>query len=120
MTRAAIYGAAGVLVFAMSIYAMIAHRDLIRRIIAANAMGTGVFLVFGAIAVRSARAHPDPVPHAMVLTGIVVAFSATAIGLRLVVGLHASTGQARLPEDESPEVESPEAESPEAESPEAD
>ena len=100
MTRSEIYGLAGILVFLMSVYAMIAHRDLIRRIIAANAMGTGVFLVFGAIAARGPQMRPDPVPHAMVLTGIVVAVSATALGLRLARDLHASTGRARLPEDE--------------------
>jgi multicomponent Na+:H+ antiporter subunit C len=45
-------------------------------------MGTGVFMVLVATAVSDGRVA-DPVPHAMVLTGIVVAVSATAFSLAL-------------------------------------
>jgi multicomponent Na+:H+ antiporter subunit C len=41
----------------------------------------------------------DPVPQAMVLTGIVVAVAATALALALVRKLHALTGQLELPDD---------------------
>jgi multicomponent Na+:H+ antiporter subunit C len=37
-----------------------------------------------AIAHRAASPLPDPVPHAMVLTGILVAVSATALALVLI------------------------------------
>ena len=42
---------------------------------------------------------PDPVPQAMVLTGIVVAVAATALALALTRKLHALTGRLDLPED---------------------
>jgi multicomponent Na+:H+ antiporter subunit C len=55
----------------------------VRRIVAVNIMGSGVFLVIIALADRGTDG-PDPVPQAMVLTGIVVAVSATAVALALV------------------------------------
>ena len=42
---------------------------------------------------------PDPVPQAMVLTGIVVAVAATALALALVRRFHALTGRLELTED---------------------
>jgi multicomponent Na+:H+ antiporter subunit C len=44
-------------------------------------MGAGVFHVLIAVAYRGLDTNPDPVPHALVLTGIVVAVSATAMAL---------------------------------------
>jgi multicomponent Na+:H+ antiporter subunit C len=46
-------------------------------------MGAGVFHVLIAVAYRGIETIPDPVPHALVLTGIVVAVSATALALTL-------------------------------------
>ena len=59
------------------------------RILAFNVLGGGVFLVFGAIARRGAAAGlaGDPVPQALVITGIVVAFCATALAVALVLRL---------------------------------
>ena len=48
---------------------------------------------------RRGAAAPDPVPQAMVLTGIVVAVAATALALALTRKLHALTGRLELPED---------------------
>ena len=44
-------------------------------------MGSGAFLVFVGLAQRDGAV--DPVPQAMVLTGIVVAVAATALALAL-------------------------------------
>jgi len=52
-------------------------------------MGAGVFMLLIAVAYRGPGLPPDPVPHALVLTGIVVAVSATALALALVRRLHA-------------------------------
>ena len=57
--------------------------SLLRRVLAINIAGAGLFLVLIAVAYRGAENLPDPVPHALVLTGIVVAFSATALALAL-------------------------------------
>ena len=74
-----------------------------RRIIAINVMSTGVFLVLITLAARGAGERPDPVPHAMVLTGILVAVSATALGLALAGRIHQSHADtdASTPTEES-------------------
>jgi multicomponent Na+:H+ antiporter subunit C len=43
----------------------------------------------------------DPVPQALVITGIVVAFSATALGVALLLRLFEETGRATLRSDVS-------------------
>ena len=53
-----------------------------------------------ALAKRTAEITPDPVPHAMVITGIVVAVSATALALVMMLKLDAETGRAELPDDQ--------------------
>jgi len=57
--------------------------EAIRRVIAVNVMGNGVFMVFVALAAPGPGGRPDPVPQAMVLTGIVVAVCATGLVLAL-------------------------------------
>jgi multicomponent Na+:H+ antiporter subunit C len=69
--------------FIVGLFGLTACRDLLRRIIGLNIMGSGVFLLLVASADRLPGRAPDPVPHAMVLTGIVVAVSATALALAL-------------------------------------
>ncbi|OOG22710.1 hypothetical protein B1C78_14355 [Thioalkalivibrio denitrificans] len=81
--------------FLMALYGVFASRHLLRRILALNVMSTAVFLWL----VTVARAAPglDPVPHAMVLTGIVVTVSTTAVAVVLVVRLRASHRRHDLP-----------------------
>jgi len=73
----------------------------LRKILAFNVIGSGVFMLFGAIARRGAAAGMggDPVPQALLITGIVVAFSATALAVALLLRLHAVTGSATLATD---------------------
>lgn len=77
------YAMMGVVLFAMGLLGLVLGRHPIRKILALNVMGTGIFLFLVATAARRPEGGPDPVPHAMVLTGIVVAVSATALGLAL-------------------------------------
>ena len=56
---------------------------LLPRLLALNVCGAGVFLIFIAIAYGGIEIMADPLPHALVLTGIVVAVSATAMALAL-------------------------------------
>jgi multicomponent Na+:H+ antiporter subunit C len=84
MTAATLYALTGVALFGVGFYAVIVQPHHLRKVLAVNVMGSGVFLVLVALAYRTPHAPPDPVPHAMVLTGIVVAVSATAVGLSLV------------------------------------
>jgi multicomponent Na+:H+ antiporter subunit C len=74
---------AGAALFALGLRGVFARVATLRRIIAINVMGNGVFLVFITLAGRVAGDPPDPVPHAMVLTGIVVAVCATGLALTL-------------------------------------
>jgi multicomponent Na+:H+ antiporter subunit C len=48
-----------------------------------NVSGAGVFLVFVSLAYQGDSLPVDPIPHALVLTGLVVAISATALALAL-------------------------------------
>jgi multicomponent Na+:H+ antiporter subunit C len=70
----------------------------LRRIIGFNILGAGIFLVFGAVARRGAGAGfpGDPVPQAMVITGVVVAFAATALAVALLRRLATLGGEADL------------------------
>jgi multicomponent Na+:H+ antiporter subunit C len=99
MNTAFLYALAGVGLFTLGLYALIVHPHLLRKILAINVMGSGVFLVLVALGGRTPGASPDPVPHAMVITGIVVAISATALALALMLRVQAETGRAQLPEE---------------------
>ncbi|SDX61831.1 NADH-quinone oxidoreductase subunit K [Roseicitreum antarcticum] len=79
----------------LGIYGLMSQPHLLRRVIAFNIIGSGLFLFFGAAGARGAAA--DPIPQALIITGIVVALSASALAVALVVALARSTGQATLP-----------------------
>jgi len=83
MTAQFLYGGAGLILFVLGLWSFLVHAPLLRKLIALNIMGGGVFHVLIAVAYRGDRVPPDPVPHALVLTGIVVAVSATALALVL-------------------------------------
>lgn len=99
MSQHQLYSLAGVALFCLGLHALLARRHLLRKILALNVLGSGVFLLLVAQARRGEL--PDPVPHAMVLTGIVVAVSATALALSLARRIRLVDGAARLPEDTS-------------------
>ncbi len=93
------YAMAGVALFSIGLYGLIAHAHLLRKIIALNIMAGGVFLLLVSIGYRNWDGMRDPVAQAMVLTGIVVAVGVTAFALALARHLYAATGQAMLPEE---------------------
>ena len=78
-----LYGLTGCLIVALGLRTALLHTSLLHRLIGINVMGAGVFLVMITVAYRGPGVAPDPVPHALVLTGIVVAVSATALALAL-------------------------------------
>lgn len=98
MNNVNLYTIIGVGLFTLGLYGLIIHRHLLRKILAINIMGSGVFLVLVALAARHQETVPDPVPQAMVITGIVVAVSATALALALVLRIRTKTGSSELPE----------------------
>ncbi len=95
MMQSIIYSIGGVLLFCIGIYGLIACEHLFRKILSFNIMGSGVFLFLVSIALRTGD-KPDPVPHAMVLTGIVVTVSATAFALALLRTINSVNGAETL------------------------
>lgn len=83
LTTEIVYAIAGVLLLAGGLRGALLQRALLGRVLAINVCGAGVFLVLVAAAYRGSNRAPDPVPHALVLTGIVVAISATGLALAL-------------------------------------
>ncbi len=96
-----LYLFAGAALFAIGFYSLVVQTHLLRRIMALNVMGSGVFLVFLTLAARTAGSVADPVPHAMVLTGIVVAVCATGLALALADRVQAATNKVNV--DDGPE-----------------
>ena len=78
-----LYAASAVATLAIGVVGAFAAVHPVQRLLAINIGYSGVFLVFVSIARRSPSGPADPVPHALVLTGIVVSVSATAVALSL-------------------------------------
>lgn len=93
-----------VVLFVIGVHTLLTHANLLKKIIALNIAGTAVFLYFIAMANVRGRleplvdpAHPgaefvNPVPSALILTGIVVSVSVTAFALSLVLKLYRHYG----------------------------
>ena len=96
-----LFGLAGAVLAGLGVYGLIASPQPLRKILALNVLGTGVFLLFGVVARRGAAAGlgADPVPQALVITGIVVAFAATALAVALTQALARAAGSAALDAD---------------------
>ena len=97
-----LFGLVAAALVGVGLYGLIVNPQPLRKILAFNVIGSGVFLLFGVIARRGAAAGMggDPVPQALLITGIVVAFSATAIAIALLLRLHGEEGAATLEEPE--------------------
>jgi multicomponent Na+:H+ antiporter subunit C len=101
MTSATLAGFVGAALVGLGLFGLIMSPEPLRKILAFNVMGSGVFLVFGIVARKGAAAGlpSDPVPQAVVITGIVVAFAASALAVALVLRLFSETGQVTLDPD---------------------
>lgn len=92
------------LIFGVGCYTVLSHNNLMRKVIGINVMETAVFLFFVAAGyIRGGQPpiidlnNPDvlyvnPIPSALILTGIVVSVSVTALALALVVRIHRQFG----------------------------
>lgn len=98
MTVETLFALAGCALVGIGLYGLIAQPHPLRKLVAFNVMGTGVFVIFGALAKRGGAAgvFADPVPQALLITAIVVAFAATALTVALLLRLIESTGSASL------------------------
>jgi len=101
MNQGTFYALAGVTLFSIGLRGFSLHAHLLRKVLAFNVMGSGIFLLLVAIAYRGPHMPPDPVPQALVITGIVVSVSFTAFALVFIRRIHAKTGRTQLTSDES-------------------
>jgi multicomponent Na+:H+ antiporter subunit C len=93
-----LFGLCGAALVGLGLFGLIVQPQPLRKILAFNLIGGGVFLLFGVIARRGAAAGigGDPVPQAFVITGLVVAFAATALAFALLLRLYQTTGSSTL------------------------
>jgi multicomponent Na+:H+ antiporter subunit C len=102
MTDAAtLFGLCAAVLVGLGVYALIVNPQPLRKIIAFNVVGNGVFVLFGAVAHRGAGLGwgGDPVPQALLITGLVVAFSASALAVAVLLRLFDETGSATVASD---------------------
>lgn len=90
--------------FVIGLYTVLTHENLIKRVIGINIMYTAVFLFFISIGYinnanppildlnNSSLVYINPVPSALILTGIVVSVSVTAFSLSLIIKIYESYG----------------------------
>ncbi len=92
-----LFALTGVVLAVLGVLGFIAHRHLLRRLMAFNLIGSGCFLLLTGLSQH--HQGMDPVPQALVLTGIVVAVAATALALVLIRRWFHLTGETCLPEN---------------------
>lgn len=98
------YYLVAIILFIIGLHTMLTHSNLIKKIIAMNIMDTSVFLLFVAIGYIGGASPPivssaaenevyvNPLPSALILTGIIVALSVTAFALSLAIKIYESYG----------------------------
>jgi multicomponent Na+:H+ antiporter subunit C len=103
MSTVTVFGLCAAALVGLGLHGVIVNPQPLRKILAFNLLGSGAFLFFGVVARRGAAAGfgGDPIPQALVITGIVVAFSATALAIALLLRLFEVTGSATLTADAS-------------------
>lgn len=103
MTSATLFGLCGAALIGLGLFGLITDPHPLRKILGFNLLGGGVFLLLGVVARRGAAAgyFGDPVPQALVITGLVVAFSATALAVALLVRLYQVDGSISLTSESS-------------------
>ncbi|MBP1551747.1 MAG: cation:proton antiporter subunit C [Oscillospiraceae bacterium] len=95
------YEAASMILFGIGFTTMLLHPNLIKKIIGLNIMDTAIYLFLAAKGYIEGKLAPiivngdlametyiNPIPSSLVLTGIVVSVSVTAISLSLVQKLY--------------------------------
>ena len=85
-----------------SLYVVIAHGNLVKKVIGLGMFSTAVFIFYiamGKIAGGTApiveegvEVYSNPLPHVLMLTAIVVGVASTAVGLSLAIRIKAAYG----------------------------
>lgn len=93
--------------FVIGLHTVLTHSNLVKRIIGLNIMETAVFLFFVSIGTITNGVSPiftpttqsgfiNPIPSALILTGIVVAVSISAYSLSLIIKIYEFTQSCEL------------------------
>ncbi len=93
------YYLVAVILFIIGMHTMLTHSNMVKKVIAMNIMEVSVFLLFVAIGYIKGGSAPivressdliyvNPLPGALMLTGIVVGISVTAYALSLIVKIY--------------------------------
>ena len=98
MSSGLVFACAGLGLLVIGAWTLVLRAHLVSKVLAVNVMGSGTFLLLVSSGATDGGAT-DPVPQAMVITGIVVAISATALALALIVRIGDAVGEPALPED---------------------
>ncbi len=98
MNAPTLFGLCAAVLVGLGLYGLIVSPQPLRKILSFNLIGNGIFLVCAVIARRGAGAGMggDPVPQALLITAIVVAFAASALAVALLLRLFEETGSATL------------------------
>ncbi len=87
----------------IGLYGMLVKTNLVRKLMAMNVMQVGVIVFFVSLAVRAGGTPPiklehqaartdvayaNPLPHALMLTAIVVSVSTTGVALALLIRIY--------------------------------
>lgn len=100
---------AAVVLFLIGFYILLVKQNLIKKLLGLNIMETAVFAFIVTTGMVDHGSPPvlladasgpwaSPLPHALVLTGIVVAVSMTALALALIVRIKHECGSVELDE----------------------
>jgi multicomponent Na+:H+ antiporter subunit C len=105
MSETTLFGLGAAVLVGVGLYGFIIQPEPLRKLLAFNLLGSGVFVLFGVIARRGAAAGMggDPIPQAIVITGIIVAFAGSALAVGLLLRLCQKTGRAALSADAPPD-----------------
>lgn len=104
-------GAVSMILFGIGFTMLLLHRNLIKKIMGMNIMDTAVYLFLASRGyitgrmvpivmdgIKDASVYINPVPSGLVLTGIVVSVSTTALMLALTIRLYERYGSLDLDE----------------------
>ena len=96
-------------------YIVIAHNNLVKKIVGLNIFQVSVFVFYitmakvkggtAPILAEGIEIYSNPLPHVLILTAIVVGVATTALGLALVVRIHDAYGTIEDDEIEAQENE---------------
>ena len=91
-----------IILMMIGLYIVIAHKNLVKKLIGINIFQTSIFILFISMGKISGGTAPiltetdlpysSPLPHVLILTAIVVGISTTALALAIVFRLYHAFG----------------------------